>query len=345
MICLLAGLILFASASVHAATLEQYRGAVRTAKNSLQSLLAPDDEDLSTADYERLTTATVKGVRAQFPATETVEFQGATITADNRWLAENLDQFERARATDDSRWEKLTEIVERLEAIERQLDQLANAAAATRTKDEDKQKLGEILRREAYQKPEKPEESLAEKIERTISEWFDKLFPRPSISPSAGEGFKSFSVVLQGFLYALLIGALGFAVYRFAPFFIARFGSREKGGATERVILGERLAADETAQNLFAEAEKLARAGDLRGAIRQGYIALLCDLSDRRLIQLSRHKTNRDYLRDVRQQHELHRKMSDLTADYERHWYGFEQADATAWDEFKSGCQRAVGNG
>jgi hypothetical protein len=50
----------------------------------------------------------------------------------------------------------------------------------------------------------------------------------------------------------------------------------------ERVILGERISAEETAQILFAEAEHLARQGNLRGAIRKGYIALLCDLSDRK---------------------------------------------------------------
>ena len=131
-------------------------------------------------------------------------------------------------------------------------------------------------------------------------------------------------------------------IYRFAPFFIKRFRSRETNEKKERVILGERLADNETAQNLFDEAENLARQGNLRGAIRKGYIALLCELSDRKIIGLSQHKTNRDYLRDVRKQNELYQNMSGLTLNFERHWYGFEEARESDWENFKRDYQKAV---
>ena len=93
---------------------------------------------------------------------------------------------------------------------------------------------------------------------------------------------------------------------------------------------------DATAVDLFAEAERLAREGNLRGAIRKGYIALLCELADRRVIGLAQHKTNRDYLRDVRKRHALYQNMSGLTDNFERHWYGFEKADEKDWEEFNT---------
>jgi hypothetical protein len=146
-------------------------------------------------------------------------------------------------------------------------------------------------------------------------------------------------------LYALVLGGIAFLIYRFAPFLFERFQNREKKQKRERVILGERLAENETAQNLFDEAEKLAREGNLRGAIRKGYIALLCDLSDRKIIGLSRHKTNRDYLKAVRRKSELYENMNGLTLNFERHWYGFEAANQADWEEFKTGYLKAVGIG
>ena len=338
---LLIGFVLYLPVSLFAKTLADYRTDVKTSKALIKNLLSPDGEDTSFNNFPKLERETLKKIRALLPASEKVEWQGATIETNNRWLIENLNKFEQTPESDDKRWDVLTEAGERLEAIEQRLNELENPAA-TRTKDEDKQKLAEILRREEYQKPAERKESLAEKIQRKILEWLAKLFPRPEISPTAAGGFQSFSFILQMLLYAAILGAIGFVIYRFAPFFAKRFKGRETGKKKDRVILGERLAENETAQNLFAEAENLAREGNLRGAIRKGYIALLCDLSDRKIIGLSQHKTNRDYLRDVRKQNELYQNVSGLTVNYERHWYGFDEAETADWDNFRSGYQRAV---
>ncbi len=340
---LLPGVFLFAPVSIFAETLADYRADVKASKLLIRNLLYVDSEDVSFDDFAGLVSDSLKKIRARMPAAEKVEWQGATVETDNRWLAEKLDEFERAAETDAKRWDVLTEIGERLEAIEQKIDELENPSASNRTKDEDKQKLAEILRREEYQKPLKKEESLAQKIERKISEWLENMFPRPKISPVTSDGFQSVSFVLQIILYALILGVIAFVIYRFAPFFVKRFRGQGKSEKKERVILGERLADDETAQNLFAEAENLARSGNLRGAIRKGYIALLCDLSDRKVIGLSQHKTNRDYLRDVRKQDELYRNLSGLTVNYERHWYGFDEAQEADWENFRSGYKRAVG--
>jgi Domain of unknown function (DUF4129) len=75
----------------------------------------------------------------------------------------------------------------------------------------------------------------------------------------------------------------------------------------------------------------------LRAAIRKTYIALLVELGDRNVISLAQHKTNRDYLSQVRNAPTLYSNMSGLTERFERHWYGFASASQADWQEFRAG--------
>ncbi|MBK7512564.1 MAG: DUF4129 domain-containing protein [Chloracidobacterium sp.] len=77
-------------------------------------------------------------------------------------------------------------------------------------------------------------------------------------------------------------------------------------------------------------------------AIRKGYVALLCDLADRKVIGLARHKTNRDYLSDIRKKNRLFENMKRITASFERHWYGSQTADQREWEEFREQYQKTV---
>lgn len=334
---------LFSPANIYAATLPEYLGNIKEARILIEDFVDLDAADFFNSERLKIERETLARLRAELPASERVEWEGGTIETDNQWLAEKLDRFEREPRESPKRAEILTEIRERLDALERKVGELKNSSAATRSKDEEKRRLAEILRREEYQKPEGTGESLPEKIYNRLMKLLAEIFPRPNFSPSSGGDFQSLSFVLQLVLYALILGAIGFAVRRFTPFFAGRFRFKESRGKKERVVLGERLAADETARNLFVEAERLARAGDLRGAIRKGYIAFLCELSERKIIGLSQHKTNRDYLRDVLGQNDLYKNMSGLTNNYERHWYGSDDARETDWMEFKEEYRKAVG--
>ena len=325
-----------------AATTKQYRENIGYAKDLTIELLYPDAENLSAAEFLAFERENLTEIRKALPKNEKIEWRETSIETDNQWLNEKLDSFESEAKNSPEREQILTEIYERLDAIELKLDELEKPAAETRTKDEDKQKLAEILRREEFQKPEAKIESLFQKIVRKTKEWFAGFFPRSSLPNGAATGFQSLSFVLQMILYAVILGAIGFLIHRFAPFLTDRFRQKEKKVKQERVILGERLSENETAQNLFNQAEQLAREGDLRGAIRKGYIALLCELSDRKIIGLAQHKTNRDYLRDVRPRHELYDNMHNLTSDFERHWYGFDTANETDWNEFRQNYKKAV---
>jgi hypothetical protein len=335
--------LLFLPLNIFAKTLAEYRAGVKSAAGSTQDLAdyideVLDDADLIDNEYERETLAEI---RKALPASEKVEWEGTSVETGNQWLEAKLKTFE--EETND--WTKrrliLKDIVERLSAIEAKINQLENPAASNRSKDEDKRKLAEILRRPEYQKPAE-QESWYERLQKKIRDWFNEKFPRPDIPEGASKGFQSLSFGLQMLLYAVVLGFIAFLIYRFAPFFAEKFRRREKEEKGERVILGEKLSADEDAQTLFDEAEALAREGNLRGAIRKGYIALLCELSDRKIIGLAQHKTNRDYLRDVRKKRPLYENMNGLTVSFERHWYGFETADEGDWQEFKQTYQRAV---
>lgn len=344
---LAAGLFCFLFLPVHgfAKTLAEYRTSVKSAGDFTEELLdyVSDvlDEGERDIEYEREVLA---GMRKTLPVTEKVEWEGTSVETGNQWLEAKLKAFE--EETKD--WEKrrliLTEISERLSAIEKKIDQLEKPALEERSKDEEKRRLAEILRREEYRKPEEKQESWFERMQKKVRDWFNEKFPRANVPEGAARGLSSVSFGLQMLLYALVLGFIAFLIYRFAPFLADRFRRREKEEKGERIILGEKLAADEDAQTIFEEAEALARSGNLRGAIRKGYIALLCELSDRKIIGLAQHKTNRDYLRDVRKKHELYQNMNGLTTSFERHWYGFDDADENDWNEFKQIYQKTISN-
>ena len=327
-----------------AATLTDYQSRLQSVRANVKDLL--DSTKTGPANGRRDTdyeTGVIAEIKKSLPPTEKIEWKATVAETGNQWLYDKIGEFqsEKDRA---KRINILTAIDERLWALESEVKVLEEAAAADRTKDEDKQKLAEILRREEYQRPEQKEESLFQKWTREIMEWLAKMFPRVNMPESTGGGFQGLSIVLQVLLYALVIGAIGFIIYKFAPFLFGRYSARVKKEKKDRVILGELISADESAESLFGEAERLAREGDLRGAIRKGYIALLCELSDRKVIGLAQHKTNRDYLRDVRNRGELYDNVNGLTSSFERHWYGFQSAEMSDWDEFRQNFRRAVGS-
>ena len=277
------------------------------------------------------------------PAHERIEWPGGSVETDNTWLADSLETF-RVETDPAARSAVLESISERLGAISETTKELEASTAADRSKDQDKQKLAEILRRQEYQKPEAKEESLFQKWMREFWDWLARVFPRPSVLPNAPSGLGSLQFGLQILIYALVIGLVGFLIYKFAPFLMRRYGGKTKKDKQDRVILGERIGADESALDLFSEAEMLAREGNLRAAIRKGYIALLCDLSDRKIVRLARHKTNRDYLRDVRKDNKLFENMTGLTRNFETNWYGLRTTEPADWEDFRTRYMKTMAN-
>ncbi len=342
---ILCALLVFSGTTL-ARSLAEYKEAITHIRGDLTELIYPE-EDSTEADNLEFEEIFFGELPELLPAREKIEIQGATVETNNGWFYEKIEKYKKS-GTDNSESANernliLNDIYERLTAVELEIEKLEATSAGEVTKDANKRKLSEILSREEYAKPQPPEEGIFQKTLRKIKEWLRKMFPQTDIQPgSAFEGLGTLGEVLKFLLYALIIGAIGFVIYKFLPLFLDKYKSREKREKKDRVILGEKLSSDATAQSLFGDAENLAKQGDLRGAIRKGYIALLCELDDRKIVRLSKDKTNRDYLRDVRGRSGLYSEMNDLTNNFERHWYGFEDANETDWEEFRSGYKKAV---
>jgi hypothetical protein len=319
-----------------AAPLAKYRDRVHTAMLLMDTLSALDEEDAEAKETESLAY-----VRALLPKTEQVEWSGATIAVNNEWFHQSLDEYERTgRGADaDVRAEALRNIAERLRALEGRAVEVEKGSAAARDRDAEKGRLTNILSHPDYNRKASEGGALQRLIEQIVM-WIRDLIPdfapvRPGTSPGVSRG-------AQIFVLALCLAVIAFVVWKY-------WGRHARSVRTvslrePRVVLGERLAPDQTAADLLADAERLARSGDLRGAIRKAYVALLCELGDRHVIRLAQHKTNRDYLQAIRTSapERLYTEMLPLTFNFELHWYGLQRAEENDWTDFHQRCRQVL---
>lgn len=317
-----------------AKTLKEYKSNIEHLKSDF-SLIASAGSD---AEFDK---EVFEEIVLMLPDQETIDVFGADLEVNNTWIADEVEKYKEKTEEKEKR-QIARGISEQLEAIELLIYELEESSQRSVTKDEEKQKLAEILKREEFQKTVNEEKSL---IDRFLV-WLDKLLKRqkpaqPKKLPPSGN-FGQFAYFLQFVLYGAIIAIIGFLIYKFAPFFISKIRNREHREKKQRIILGEKIGSNETSANLFNDAENLALNGNLRDAIRKGYIAFLFELSERKLIGLAKHKTNRDYLRSVRKKRELFKNMSGLTNNYERHWYGFEDAEMDDWEDFRNNYKEAL---
>jgi hypothetical protein len=278
----------------------------------------------------------VKAVRETLPASQTVEWGVTTFKVDNQWLHEELDRLSQTQPLEHERG--IERIKERLQAMSERLTE-AQSAVSTADKSVASRKLAEILQRPEYAQKAKDQNFLRRLIDRLV-QWLQKLFPKPKpLSPgSAG----IFSLIAQILVIALAVAVIGYVIKLLLPRLRKSGGKKKKEKKTARIVLGETLTPDQTANDLLAEAEALARRGELRAAIRKAYIALLVELGDRKIISLAQHKTNHDYLRAVRDIQPLYGNVKQLTDSFERHWYGLANATESDWDTFRSGYRKAL---
>lgn len=302
--------------------------------------LIADELDEETADSGYIGDM-VEEIKQHLPDNEKIGINGLEIETDNRWLHRELDEFQKLEKDSPERISKIQSINERLGGIIAKIKELESAAAdPARSKDAEKQKLTEILQRPEYQPVQNQDKSALERWVDSLMEWLDSLFPKPAkVDPLNVPSYSIPPGLVQTLVIIGAVGVLAFVAWRFLPYFQAR-RKKEKKDAGERIVLGERLAVHESADSLFAQAEKLAREGNFRAAIRRGYIALLCELGDRRVVRLAQHKTNRDYLFDVRERGELWQGMRTATGYFEQHWYGFTDAGEEDWARFREQYQQ-----
>jgi len=265
---------------------------------------------------------------------------GAEVAVNNSWLGASLNEYKRLY-DNEKKAAAARRMAERLGALEARLAEVGGEAVA-RDKDAEKGRLNAILNRPEYRQEAEQGGALQRLID-SIMEWVRDLLRQvlPESSPIRPGSAGSVSFWAQVLVIGLCLAVVAYVLRRL---WLGRAqGTKREKKRGPRVILGERLEADKTAADLLEEAEGLARAGDLRGAIRKGYVALLCELGDRHVIRLAQHKTNRDYLRAVRDANapRLYTEMLPLTYSFELHWYGLQDASESDWADFRARCRQA----
>jgi len=326
--------------SAGAATLADYRHRVSRAIATIEQMQgAYDDEDSSSR--QQFVPNSVARIREDLPAKETVLFDAQSVVVDNSWLHQALQDYESTGSTKPQRAEALARIEERLRALAEGLEETQRGKPAASDKDSDKGKLAEILRRPEFNKPTTTEGSALGRLWNRFLRWLFSLLPKSS-KPLARGGSPFVSTLVQIILIATCLTTIAWLIWRFAPRYLSNRRARKKPKREARIVLGERLEPDQTAADLLAQAEALARSGDLRAAIRKAYVALLCELGDRKVVSLAQHKTNRDYLNSVRERTRLYSSLRQLTSSFELHWYGFQPAAENDWNEFRDGYQQVL---
>ena len=341
-----------APANASVLTHAQYRARVREAAEAVEDLASAraqltraEKSDVWEHDPHALDIAdelpakekvALERARALISQRERVEAPGGSIEVDNSWLQASLDEY--SKASSESRAAELRLISQRLRALEARLAEAEGPSAPALDKDAERGRLNAILRDADFNKP--PQGNALQRIAEEIRDWFRRHSPNIGGGPSTSP---QLSALAQAVVIALCVLVLAYVARR-----VWKNRAREvkslKLKRRPRVILGERLEPDATPTDLLASAEGLARAGDLRGAIRKAYVALLCGLGDGGVIKLAQHKTNRDYLDAVRRSasERLYSEVLPLTRGFEQHWYGLRDATAADWDEYKTRCRQAL---
>lgn len=336
-------------------TLTDYHQRVHVVRLALDALSSPDDEAGAAEQDERVTWV-INKTRVALPPHEHVMWHGGTVQVDNTWLHQALDEYSRVSSTDtpEARAATLARITERLHALDQRLADInpegegATHAAAQQQRDKEKEKgrLAAILRRPEYDWNSPPGESALTRFFKQIWDqllnWLNQLSPQPG-GFKIGSGLHLTNAA-RYFIYGLCLIITGLVLWRFGRWYLQQRALNTVTLPREpRIVLGHKIAHGQTPHDLLTAAEQLARRGDIRGAIRQAYIALLFELGERNIIRLAQHKTNRDYLHALKgERATLYREMQPLTANYERHWYGDEDATAEDWINYHVRCREVL---
>lgn len=341
-----------------AASLEEYRGRVGVAVAPLEELASGYEMVRKSEKYEvwskedfdpdfvyklpKQRDETFARVRDLLPPREKVARDGGFVEVDNTWVREALGSLESEKD-----YEKgaagLRVLAGRLRALEVRLGGPEADAAAELDRDAERGRLNSILRRPEFDRQAPKQKGALERLIEGFAEWlrdlFAWLFRDMRASPGGSPRVSKLTLVLVGVLCLIVLAYVAWRAWQGRG-----VGRRKSAGREVRVVLGERLEADQTASDLLDEAERLARAGELRGAIRKAYVALLCELGDRGVVRLAQHKTNRDYLDAVRRaaRPALYTELLPLTSDFELHWYGLRAASDADWESFKTRCRRVI---
>lgn len=324
--CLL--LLIWTSAAGAPARLADYQSRIERARAAASELL----ED------EKISSESLAAIKRLVPKQEEVQFDGRVVRVENVWLHQALDEAAKKSGDEKGRKLILNEIADRLSALQASVGRSQQSAGS-----EDKSvQLKNILARPEYRLDEEKDSYINRLIRRltdAILRSLESLVLRAgkaSDLPSQGVSSISRLLLVMILLAAAAIGAIKL---------ITKLHRTRRPDESEdaRLILGEELDPNLTAEDLLAGASDLAKQGDFRTAIRRVYIALLLELEWRGKLPLHPAKTNRDYLSEMQSQPQLFPAFSAMTGTYESTWYGERGASEEEYQGFVSEYDNAVG--
>ena len=163
------------------------------------------------------------------------------------------------------------------------------------------------------------------KVLRKLDDWFS---PKPGSSSSSWD-FLSWLGSVRIVFYALLAVAVVLLVVMLARGYRRRRSTMvaAQAIAPQPDLTREDVTADQLPEDGWMKmAREFMDRGELRLALRAAYLAGLAHLGQRALIRLARHKSNRDYDRELRRRargnEPLLAAFDDNLNAFERSWYG-----------------------
>jgi len=287
-----------------AATLLNYESRVVRAAEQLKRIKTDEayaDEGIAT-------------IRTLVPASEQIDVLTRTVAIDNAWLYDLIDAYE-ASADPQLRKAYLEEAEGRLRALDAHLlasglfvpsqrerwSAFEDLLDGKRAPPKQESRIGAFIR-EAWQSVTGLIKELVSALNRLLSNLF-----------GTGSGG-------SWFVRILVLAMLGAALFMLARTLRKRAPRRKR--RARRMVLGEEVEANATPRDLANSAMEAAARGDYRRAMRGLYIALLFDMTERRLIELDESATNREYLARVSRFQALAAPMRYLTERFDYFWYG-----------------------
>jgi hypothetical protein len=184
---------------------------------------------------------------------------------------------------------------------------------------------------------------------KRVARWIADLFQlKGRNSNSSNISFADAATVLKWVLILLIAVVLGALVWLLVKAWIQR--PRVVGAAADATpaipdVSDENVGADQLPEDGWMRlAVDLMGKGDFRLALRALYLASLAHLAQREFIRLARHKSNRDYLREV---HRRARALPEISAAFstnvgafDRVWYGRHPATGELVQEFRANLER-----
>lgn len=247
-----------------------------------------------------------------------------------RWFGQAAAGFGRHNRND--ALQALAELDQRLALIEESLTRPDEAAGSLRSKEETRSRLPPAPDHPERRRSEPPETAKKEPAEakrpvRRDEPGLDGPGPRAGrgpglVAPVAFEGLGTIGwMLVAGLLIAFLVYALLQWSRRQKP--VRPKSQAAVVAAAEPSLEALVVHADQkTVENLWRQADELARKGQFLEAVRTLYLGVLALLHRGNLIRFERTRTNGEYVRQLRAQEQLHEPFRSLTHLFELKWYG-----------------------